>query len=165
MLARGVFSSWVTDDTKRDRISDTFTLLRTALCVTIRLTPQRITAKLVASNVVSTRRLAESKIGSRDALMRILHWVWRKSGGTSDAVSEESMKRRGNARCATGWSSLFDPSTVRLFSSRSTMSCVSPPLTLGQTSESMSAKYHFLTQSRLTVNPLTDSRCSRRESA
>src|SRR6266571_1936242 len=110
MLASGVFSSCVTDDTKRDRISETFALLRTAWCVTIRLSPQRTTAKAVASNVVSTRRRAESKIGSRDALMRILHCMWAKSEGMSDVVSDESIKRSGNARCATGCFSLSDPS-------------------------------------------------------
>ena len=71
MFASGVLSSWVTEDTKRDRISDNFTPRSTALCVSMRLIPQRTSAKLVAINVVSTRRPADNNMGSREALIRM----------------------------------------------------------------------------------------------
>ena len=109
MFASGVLSSCVTDDTNRERISASLTPLSTARCASIRLTPHRITAKPVATNVVSARREAESSIGSRDALTRSFHSACPMSSGTSDAVSDESMKRRGKARSAIGKPLLFEP--------------------------------------------------------
>src|SRR5471030_2338849 len=97
MLASGVFRSWVTDDTKSDRISAKATPARTVRIASTTLRHKVGTAATTASSVHPARRLASDNGEPIFSLTRTVHIGTARLVGSSVAALG-SKNSRGNSR-------------------------------------------------------------------
>ena len=112
MFASGVFSSWVTDETKSERIAVSATPARTARMARISPSASVSAAAAAASSASSAPCAAPTSAESVDWLVRIVQVLTAGFDPSATMLTDGSRNSSGNSRTSSGAAALASPDAL-----------------------------------------------------